>query len=53
MSDIVNLSKETFMKTLNALLVTALIAPLLMLTGCGSCGKSDDCYDKTNQTYSK
>lgn len=38
-------------RVLNVLLVTALVAPLLVLTGC--CEKSSDCYDKTSGNYSK
>jgi hypothetical protein len=38
-------------KLLNALLVTALVAPLLMLTGC-NCGSKDSCsYDKMGTNY--
>jgi outer membrane murein-binding lipoprotein Lpp len=39
-------------RVLNVLLVTALVAPLLLLSGCCSDAK-DDCYDKTSGTYSK
>ncbi len=39
-------------RALNVLLVTALVAPLLLLSGC--CKHSnDENYDKTNQTYTK
>lgn len=39
-------------RALNVLLVTALVAPLLLLSGCCDSPK-DDCYDKTSGTYSK
>lgn len=39
-------------QALNVLLVTALVAPLLLLTGC--CGLCDDgCYDKCGTNYDK
>lgn len=47
-------------RVFNVLLVTALVAPLLLLTGCcGSCDKKDaccpetTCNDKCGTTYSK
>lgn len=43
------------MKALRVLLVAALIAPALVLTGCGGCcdKKDDACCDKTSGHYSK
>ncbi len=35
-------------RALNVLLVTALVAPLLLLTGCNNC-----CNDKCETTYDK
>lgn len=48
-------------RVLNVLLVTALVAPLLALTGCGCCEKKKEeccvqettCNDKCGTTYSK
>lgn len=54
MSNVRNLVMEIiFMKSLNVLLVTALIAPVLLLAGC--CGGKDGCektYDKCGAEYS-
>lgn len=38
-------------QALNVLLVTALVAPLLLLTGCMCC--DDPCYDKCGTNYDK
>lgn len=39
-------------KALNVLLVTALVAPLLFLTGCCNMGcEKEKCYDKCGNEY--
>lgn len=45
---------ETFMKkALNILLVSALVAPLLLLTGCNCNSGCEPTYDKCGQSYTK
>lgn len=40
-------------QALNVLLVTALVAPLLLLTGCCGMCCEDPCYDKCGTNYDK